>query len=118
MSDCEQWEGGHCDEEDIIQMSSIVTELKLQLLVLEKERDLLKCENKQLKQNIEHILFEEKTNQPRRKMSQSTRERWDYYHSHKKDLLQSSSSDIHWRDVKRETDKIYYSELPIIPRTS
>ena len=101
------------EEEDCLQEAySVITEMKLQLMVLENERNTLKEENKQLKSNLQQVMINESISlhKSQYRFSQETRDKWACYRENKKEVS-ASMSNPHWRDIKRETDKIYYARL-------
>lgn len=102
-------------EEEDIQLQeayAVITELKLQMMMLENERNALKEENKQLKNNLQQAMLNESItlHQAHFRFSQEVRDKWVCYHENKKEVS-SSMENPYWRDIKRETDKIYYARL-------
>lgn len=100
-----------CDD---LQAYAAITELKLQLLLLENERNALKEENKQLKTSLQQVMMNESISlhKTQFRFSQEIRDKWACYHENKKEVSSAMKTpNPHWREVKRETDKIYYARL-------
>lgn len=95
------------DDEALQEAYAAVMELKLQVMMLEKERDTLKTENKQLKENIQHVLLNESmvAHKMQRRLSPEAKDKWMFYHEHKNNVKDKST----WWEVKRETDKMYFA---------
>lgn len=93
----------------------LITMLKLQVIMLEKERDAIERENAMLKDNVQHIqnILMEQSMIPqtpnKKRMSQETSNKWRFYHNHKNDIQNNHKEKMHWRYVKQETDKLYHS---------
>lgn len=107
------------EETDINEAYSAITELRLQLHLLETERDTLKSENLSLKQNLQQALISEsmKIHKNKRRISSTTKERWSFYHEHKDKVTQAHPSLQHWRDIKKLTDQMFYDEASSPQRT-
>lgn len=84
------------------------SELRLSVLLLQNEVATLKAENRDLKMNIQQLCMNESMNTRRKKtMSQSTIDKWKYYHEHKDEIRASMGEIRDWRAVKRESDTRY-----------
>lgn len=97
------------EQTDTIDMEQMleVSELRLSLLILQNELNALKQENQNLKMNIQQLCMNESMNTRRKKtMTQDTIDRWKYYHEHK-DAIRQSMGTSNWRDIKRESDRLY-----------
>jgi hypothetical protein len=86
----------------------------LDVIVLRKELEIVRMENKMLKEALHDNLCHTKTRHGSR--SRESRERWMHYHNHKKKALDDlvihlnvPASSISWQAVKAETDKSFVS---------
>lgn len=78
---------------------------KLDIKILEYEISCLRKENMDLKQFIASNVATLKTF---KKVNHTTKEKWDYYHEHKNELLQSLGTEVaNWREIKRTSDALY-----------
>lgn len=89
-----------------------ITELRLQLLMLENERDALKSENTNLKNNVQQLLISESisAHKAQRRMSEECKNRWLFYHQNKKEVAARLGAQCSWRIVKSETDRMFYED--------
>jgi septal ring factor EnvC (AmiA/AmiB activator) len=97
--------------DELEEAHTVIAELRLNLILLENERNALKQENNRLKDNLQQLIMQEclhsgdsATSNKKRELSHVAKERWAYYHQHKKTVEHVT----HWWDVKKETDRMYY----------
>jgi hypothetical protein len=98
-ADAEEYagDGGGSDEESSVEM-------RLSLLILEKENTRLKEENKALKSTIQTLCMNECVSKKKKAVSEATVNKWKFYHEHKEAVRLELGGDVTWRDVKRATD--------------
>lgn len=89
-------------------------EYVLELIALKKELDVLRAENKLLKDTLSIAWTEDVCNIRRRSVSDAERARWKYYHENKNEIMSNMAKElgipvdaISWRLIKKQTDKAY-----------
>jgi regulator of replication initiation timing len=104
MDDQEQ----HTKDCDVEEAYAAVMELRLQLLMLENERNALKSENQDLRKNLQELMMKEcNSTARRREISEEAKKKWQFYHDNKATVYEKEGF-TNWRDVKRETDRLFY----------
>lgn len=81
-----------------------IVELKLALMTMERELQQAREENKKLKDHLEALCMDQSaTAKKKYVMSQTTKDKWAFYHGHKEAVKREKQLDD-WREVKRECD--------------
>jgi regulator of replication initiation timing len=88
--------------------------LRLAVVVLEREVQALKLENTALKNALETTLVTEKVQKKPRMYSKETSDKWKFYHEHKEKVAEQIPN-AHWSTIKKATDAEFYKHIRNTP---
>lgn len=99
-------------DENLQEAFAVILEQRLHIMSLDSEIMALREENKRLKDSLQEVMTNETIimHKSQHRISQDVRDKWACYHENKKEVA-ASMTNPKWRDIKRETDKIYYARL-------
>lgn len=102
---------------ELYELQSEHEQLKLSYSLLNHAHNSAKAEIEQLKKQVQSLAMENSTLEQavkqKKRYSETTKKKWQYYHQHKDKVRADMNERPHWHIIKRMTDEMYQNSRSI-----